>query len=75
LSQWLHAGLTDAGFMTELLETPHVKVALSAMTIKGVAAAMFSARATLQGEFNKLHKAMLIIPPTIRCCGQFRDRN
>ena len=34
LSQWLHAGLTQAGFETVLLETPHVKAALSAMTVK-----------------------------------------
>ena len=34
LSQWLYAGLTGAGFATELLETRHVKAALSAMTVK-----------------------------------------
>jgi transposase len=34
LSQWLHAGLTGAGFETVLLETRHVKAALSAMTVK-----------------------------------------
>jgi transposase len=34
LSQWLHAGLTQAGFATVLLETRHVKAALSAMTVK-----------------------------------------
>lgn len=34
LSQWLHAGLISAGFDTVLLETRHVKAALSAMTIK-----------------------------------------
>src|SRR6476469_7066665 len=34
LSQWLHAGLAQAGFETVLLETRHVKVALSAMTVK-----------------------------------------
>jgi transposase len=34
LSQWLHAGLTLAGFDTVLLETRHVRAALSAMTIK-----------------------------------------
>src|SRR3954467_10071 len=31
LSQWLHAGLTGAGFEAVLLETRHVKAALSAM--------------------------------------------
>jgi transposase len=34
LSQWLYAGLTRAGFETVLLETRHVKAALSAMTVK-----------------------------------------
>jgi transposase len=34
LSQWLHAGLIDAGFEAVLLETRHVKAALSAMTVK-----------------------------------------
>jgi transposase len=34
LSQWLHAGLTQAGFAVLLLETRHVKAALSAMTVK-----------------------------------------
>lgn len=34
LSQWLHAGLTEAGFETVLLETRHVKAALSAMRVK-----------------------------------------
>ena len=34
LSQWLHAGLTGASFQTVLLETRHVKAALSAMTVK-----------------------------------------
>src|SRR5262249_31909922 len=31
LSQWLHTGLTRAGFEAVLLETRHVKAALSAM--------------------------------------------
>ena len=34
LSQWIHAGLTDAGFETVLLETRHVKAALKAMSVK-----------------------------------------
>jgi transposase len=34
LSQWIHAGLTAAGFEAVLLETRHVKAALSAMTVK-----------------------------------------
>jgi transposase len=34
LSQWLYAGLKQAGFETVLLETRHVKAALSAMTVK-----------------------------------------
>src|SRR3954449_5583000 len=34
LSQWLHAGLAGAGFEAVLLETRHVKAALSAMVVK-----------------------------------------
>src|SRR5918912_142668 len=34
LSQWLHAGLCEAGCEAVLLETRHVKAALSAMTVK-----------------------------------------
>ncbi|WP_271591245.1 IS110 family transposase [Bradyrhizobium sp. CCBAU 65884] len=34
LSQWLHAGLKGAGLEAVLLETRHVKAALSAMTVK-----------------------------------------
>jgi transposase len=34
LSQWLHAGLTKAGFAVVLLETRQVKAALSAMVVK-----------------------------------------
>src|SRR5512132_270149 len=34
LSQWLHAGLAEAGFDAVLLGTRHVKAALSAMVVK-----------------------------------------
>jgi transposase len=34
LSQWLHAGLTQAGLEAVLLETQHVKAALSATVVK-----------------------------------------
>ena len=34
LSQWLYAGLIQAGFDVVLLETRHVKAALSAMVVK-----------------------------------------
>jgi len=34
LSQWLHAGLTNAGYAAVLLETRQVKAALSAMVVK-----------------------------------------
>ena len=37
LSQWLHAGLKRTGFDAVLLETRHVKAALSAMTVKTTA--------------------------------------
>jgi transposase len=34
LSQWLHAGLIEAGWPTVCIETRHVKAALKAMTVK-----------------------------------------
>jgi transposase len=34
MSQWLHAGLCKAGYDAVLLETRHVRAALSAMTVK-----------------------------------------
>lgn len=34
LSQWLHDGLAQAGYEVVLLETRHVKAALSAMVVK-----------------------------------------
>jgi transposase len=34
LSQWLHAGLTEADLPAILIETQHVKAALKAMTVK-----------------------------------------
>src|SRR5215213_6188200 len=34
LSQWLHASLVEAGLPVVLVETRHVKAALSAMTVK-----------------------------------------
>src|SRR5262252_4716235 len=34
LSQWIYAGLTEAGFVTSLMETRHVNAALSATTVK-----------------------------------------
>ena len=34
MSQWMHAGLAEAGFDAVLLETRHVKAALSAMVVK-----------------------------------------
>ena len=34
LSQWLHAGLSETGFEAVLLETRHVKAALSAMIVR-----------------------------------------
>ena len=34
MSQWLYAALREAGLAVELLETRHVKAALSAMPVK-----------------------------------------
>ena len=34
LSQWLYAGMRDAGFAVELLETRHVRDAFKAMPVK-----------------------------------------
>jgi len=34
LSQWLYAGLKEAGFAVELLETRHVRDAFKAMPVK-----------------------------------------
>ena len=34
LSQWLHAGLVEAGLPATCIETRHVKAALKAMTVK-----------------------------------------
>src|SRR5262249_51577515 len=34
LSKWIYAGLPEAGFVTILMETRHVKAALSATTVK-----------------------------------------
>ena len=42
LSQCLHAGLERAGLPVVLIETRHVKAALSAMTIKAYLADVFS---------------------------------
>jgi transposase len=34
LSQWLYAGLKEAGFAVELLETRHVRTAFKTMPVK-----------------------------------------
>ena len=34
LSQWLHAGLSQAGLKVELLETRHVRAAFKTMSVK-----------------------------------------
>jgi transposase len=34
LSQWLHAGMTNAGLAVELIETRHVRAAFKAMPVK-----------------------------------------
>ena len=48
LSQWLHAGLVAAGRDAVLLETRHVKAALSAMTVK-------TDRKDARGRYRPVH--------------------
>src|SRR6185437_4964869 len=56
LSQWLHARLKRAGFETVLLETRHVKAALSAMTVKtGRKDARGLAQLIRMGWFRPVH--------------------
>ena len=52
LSQWLHTGLTGAGFEAVLLETRHVRAALSAMIVK--TASMWTALSGQPGKFEKM---------------------
>ena len=58
MSQWLRAGLSAAGLPAVLLETRHVKAALSAMTVK---IDRKDARGSLRAEVNALHREMLEI--------------
>jgi len=55
LSQWLHAGLQRAGFETVLLETRHVKAALSAMTVTDRKDARGIAQLIRMGWFRAVH--------------------
>jgi transposase len=56
LSQWLHAGLTQAGFEAVLLETRHVKAALSAMPVKTDRKDAFGLAQLLRmGWFQQVH--------------------
>src|SRR5919112_5135801 len=56
LSQWLHAGLAGAGFGAVLLETRHVKAALSAMIVKtGCKDARGIAQLLRMGWFRPVH--------------------
>src|SRR5215470_13684021 len=49
LSQWLHAGLTQAGFQTVLLETRHVKAALSVDGEDGPQGCVWACRSAADG--------------------------
>jgi len=56
LSQWLYAGLSQAGFEAILLETRHVKAALSAMMVKtGRKDARGIAQLIRMGWFRPVH--------------------
>src|SRR3954454_4993960 len=56
LSQWLHRGLTEAGFGAVLLETRQVKAALSAMVVKtGRKDARGIAQLLRMGWFRPVH--------------------
>lgn len=60
LSEWLHAGLIAAGFETVLLETRHVKAALSAMTVKTDRKdARGIAQLLRMGWFRRVHRKSL----------------
>ncbi len=60
LSQWLHAGLAQAGFEAVLLETRHVKAALSAMVVKtGCKDARGIAQLLRMGWFRAVHRKSL----------------
>ena len=52
LSQWLHAGLVGAGLPAVLVETRHVKAALSAMTEKPTQCARGIAQLIRMGWFR-----------------------
>jgi transposase len=63
LSQWLHAGLTEAGLEVVLLETRQVKAALSAMVVKtdredamGQRRCPIIARLLRMGWFRPVHR-------------------
>ena len=68
LSQWLRKGLVDAGFEVVLLETRHVKAALSAMTVKTDRKAR--SRREADSQVNIAGKRTPV-PPAERC---WRDR-
>src|SRR5436305_15116094 len=75
LSQWLHAGLAGAGFEAVLLETRHVKAALSAMVVKTDRKdARGIAQLSRMGWYRPVHRkspdAQLTGVGIRRCCGR-----
>jgi len=75
LSQWLHAGLAGAGFEAVLLETRHVKAALSAMVVKTDRKdARGIAQLLRMGWYRPVHRkspdAQLTGVGIRRCCGR-----
>ena len=64
LSQWLHAGLIEAGLPAILIETRHVKAALKAMTVKTDRNdARGMAQLMRMGWFRPVHVNLRVILP------------
>jgi hypothetical protein len=62
LSQWLFAGLRDAGFAAELLETRHVRAAFKTMPVK-----------TDKKDARGIAQLMRLAPPWSADHGRFAD--
>jgi transposase len=65
LSQWLHAGLIEAGLPAICIETRHVKAALKAMTVK-TDKSMFGAHACTIHTISRVRQSRGWNAPPIR---------